>query len=234
MSRVVRPPSEAEVWTWETEDDDMAEGDLGYGLGRRPGGIYEVQVSHLSTSRKRSDGKNFSPPPLPGKGEERSGAIFQYSRHKSLQDTYPAEPRTAHYARQSSSDSNSELSNVELKRRLQDTLEAIFGKATSHTQMMLQKTVEQKRSLEKEINALQWEIEFDQNRFKNIEESWTQKYDSLRGSSQYTVFKTCLVSWGTWMAKLVECLTPDFSSGHDLRVVRLSPVPGSMLSEESA
>ncbi|XP_030889915.1 coiled-coil domain-containing protein 125 isoform X4 [Leptonychotes weddellii] len=179
MSRVVRPPSEAEVWTWETEDDDMAEGDLGYGLGRRPGGIYEVQVSHLSTSRKRSDGKNFSPPPLPGKGEERSGAIFQYSRHKSLQDTYPAEPRTSHYARQSSNDSNLELSNVELKRRLQDTLEAIFGKATSHTQMMLQKTMEQKRSLEKEINALQWEIEFDQNRFKNIEESWTQKYDRL-------------------------------------------------------
>jgi len=39
--------------------------------------------------------------------------------------------------------------------------------------------MEQKRSLEKEINALQWEIEFDQNRFKNIEESWTQKYDRL-------------------------------------------------------
>uniref|UniRef100_G1L915 Coiled-coil domain containing 125 n=2 Tax=Ailuropoda melanoleuca TaxID=9646 RepID=G1L915_AILME len=208
MSRVVRPPSEAEVQTWETEDDDMAEGDLGYGLGRRPGGIYEVQVSHLSTSRKRSDGKNFSPPPFPGKGEERSAAICQYSRHKSLQDTYPEESRTSHYGRQSSCDSNSELSNVELKQRLHDTLEeveilkteleasqrqlegkeealkilqsmAIFGKATSHTQMMLQKTMEQKRSLEKEINALQWEIEFDQNRFKNIEESWTQKYDRL-------------------------------------------------------
>ncbi|XP_060256316.1 coiled-coil domain-containing protein 125 isoform X3 [Ovis aries] len=56
---------------------------------------------------------------------------------------------------------------------------AIFGKATSHTQAVLQKTMEQKRSLEKEINALQWEIEFDQNRFKNIEESWIQKYDRL-------------------------------------------------------
>uniref|UniRef100_A0A2K5QG31 Coiled-coil domain containing 125 n=1 Tax=Cebus imitator TaxID=2715852 RepID=A0A2K5QG31_CEBIM len=54
---------------------------------------------------------------------------------------------------------------------------AILGKATSHTQAVLQKTMEQKRSLEKEINALQWEIEFDHNRFKNIEESWTQKYD---------------------------------------------------------
>uniref|UniRef100_A0A8C7ES60 Coiled-coil domain containing 125 n=1 Tax=Neovison vison TaxID=452646 RepID=A0A8C7ES60_NEOVI len=153
MSGVVRPPSEAEVRTWETEDDDMAEGDLGYGLGKRPGSIYEVQVSHLSTSRKRSDGKNFSLPPFPGKGEERSGAIFQYSRHESLQDTYPEDYRTSHYRRQSSSDSNLELSNVELKQRLQATLEvsilAIFGKATSHTQMMLQKTMEQKRSLEK-------------------------------------------------------------------------------------
>ena len=99
----MRPPSEAEVQTWETEDDDMAEGDLGYGLRRRPGGIYEVQVSHLSTSRKRSDGKNFSPPPFPGKGEERSGAIFQYSIHKSSQDTYPEESRTSHYRRQSRS-----------------------------------------------------------------------------------------------------------------------------------
>ncbi|XP_006913172.1 coiled-coil domain-containing protein 125 [Pteropus alecto] len=208
MSSVVRPPSEAEAQTWDSEDDDMAEGDLGYGLGRRPGGIYEVQVSHLFTSRKRSDDRNFSPPPFPGKGEERSGAIFQYSRHKSLQDTYPEGSRILHHRRQSNSDSNSELSNVELKQRLDETLEeveilkteleasqrqlegkeealkilqsmAIFGKATSHTQAVLQKTVEQKRSLEKEINALQWEIEFDHNRFKNIEESWTQKYDRL-------------------------------------------------------
>ncbi|VCX39637.1 unnamed protein product, partial [Gulo gulo] len=194
----------------------MAEGDLGYGLGRRPGSIYEVQVSHLSTSRKRSDGKNFSLSPFPGKGEERSGAIFQYSRHESLQDTYPEDYRTSHYRRQSSSDSNSELSNVELKQRLQATLEeveflkteleasqrqlegkeealkilqsmAIFGKATSHTQMMLQKTMEQKRSLEKEINALQWEIEFDQNRLKNIEESWTQKYDRFVYSYSFSL-----------------------------------------------
>lgn len=178
MSRVVRPPSEAEAQTWETEDDDMAEGDLGYGLGRRPGGIYEVQVSHLFTSRKRSDDRNFSPPPCPGKGEERSGAIFRYSRHKSLQDTCPEGSRIPHYRGQRSPDSNSELSNVELKQRLDETLEeveilkteleasqrqlegkeealkilqsmAIFGKATSHTQAVLQKTVEQKRSLEK-------------------------------------------------------------------------------------
>ncbi|XP_029073764.1 coiled-coil domain-containing protein 125 isoform X1 [Monodon monoceros] len=209
MSREARPQSEAEGQAWEAEDDDMAEGDLGYGLRRRPGGIYEVQVSHLFTSRKRSDGKAFSPPPFSRNGEERNSAVFQYSKHKSLHDTHPEGPQIPYHGRQSSTvDSNSELSNVELRQRLQETLEeveilkteleasqrhlegkeealrilqsnAIFGKATSHTQAVLQKTVEQKRSLEKEINALQWEIEFDRNRFKNIEESWIQKYDRL-------------------------------------------------------
>ncbi|XP_023606851.1 coiled-coil domain-containing protein 125 isoform X4 [Myotis lucifugus] len=259
MSRALRPPSEAGAQTWEAEDDDMAEGDLGYGLGRRPGGIYEVPVSHLVTSRRRSDETNCSPPPFPRKGEERSGAVCQRSRP---QDTYREGPRTPHHRRHSSTDSNSELPNVELKQRLDETLElrrpeiqnqavwprcakakdlgfelqmapecealnfclsgpliepigisnliykevenlkteleasqrqlegkeaalkilqsmAIFGKATSHTQAVFQKTVDEKRSLEKEINALQWKIEFDQNRIKNIEETWTQKYDRL-------------------------------------------------------
>ncbi|XP_015418528.1 PREDICTED: coiled-coil domain-containing protein 125 isoform X1 [Myotis davidii] len=205
MSRALRPPNEAGAQTWEAEDDDMAEGDLGYGLGRRPGGIYEVPVSHLVTSRRRSDETNCSPPPFPRKGEERSGAVCRRPRP---QDTYREGPRTPHHRRHSSTDSNSELPNVELKQRLDETLEevenlkteleasqrqlegkeaalkilqsmAIFGKATSHTQAIFQKTVDEKRSLEKEINALQWKIEFDQNRIKNIEETWTQKYDRL-------------------------------------------------------
>ncbi|KAM7231139.1 hypothetical protein CapIbe_017584 [Capra ibex] len=208
MSSAARLPSGAEGQAWETEDDDAAEGDLGYGLGRRPGGICEVQVSRVFKSRKRSDGKNSSPPLFSRNGDERNGAVFQYSRQKSFQDTHLEGPRIPCHKRQSSSDSNSELSNVDLRQRLHETLEeveilkteleasqrqlegkeealkilqsmAIFGKATSHTQAVLQKTMEQKRSLEKEINALQWEIEFDQNRFKNIEESWIQKYDRL-------------------------------------------------------
>ena len=36
-----------------------------------------------------------------------------------------------------------------------------------------------------------------------------------------------------WVAQSGKCLTPDFGSGHDLRVVRLSPVLGSMLIGES-
>uniref|UniRef100_A0A8C6G9H2 Coiled-coil domain containing 125 n=1 Tax=Mus spicilegus TaxID=10103 RepID=A0A8C6G9H2_MUSSI len=201
MSKVPRSSSEAED-IWETEDD-MTEGDLGYGLGRKPGGIYEVPCS--ITSKKRSDGKNPSPPPFPRKGEERSETSFQYSRRKGFQDTSAEGYRAS---RLSSTDSNSELSDEQLRRRLYEALEeveilkteleasqrqlegkeealkilqsmAMLGKATSHTQTMLQKTIEQKRSLEKEINALQWEMEFDQDRFKNIEESWIQKYDRL-------------------------------------------------------
>ncbi|NXT80653.1 CC125 protein, partial [Zapornia atra] len=56
---------------------------------------------------------------------------------------------------------------------------AVFNKATSHTKAMLQKTEEEKRTLEKEISFLQWEIEFDQDRFKNIEDTWTEKYDRI-------------------------------------------------------
>ena len=41
-------------------------------------------------------------------------------------------------------------------------------------------------------------------------------------------------SWGIWAAQLVKCLTLDFSSGHDLRVVKSSPASGSVLSGESA
>ncbi|XP_051028432.1 LOW QUALITY PROTEIN: coiled-coil domain-containing protein 125 [Acomys russatus] len=206
MSKVSRSSSETED-IWGTEEDDMTEGDLGYGLGRKPGGLYEVSCS--ITSKKRSDGKNLSPPPFPRKGEERSETIFQYSRNKGVGDTGAHGCRgSGGGRRQSSTDSNSELSDEQLRQRLRETLEevevlkteleasqrqleakeealkilqsmAVLGKATSHMQTVLQKTIEQKRSLEKEINALQWEMEFDQDRFKNIEESWTQKYDRL-------------------------------------------------------
>ena len=36
--------------------------------------------------------------------------------------------------------------------------------------------------------------------------------------------------WGTWVAQSVESLTLDFISGHDLRIVRLSPGPHGVWS----
>ena len=35
---------------------------------------------------------------------------------------------------------------------------------------------------------------------------------------------------GAWVAQLVQCLALDFSSGHDPRVMRLSPTLGSVLT----
>jgi len=40
--------------------------------------------------------------------------------------------------------------------------------------------------------------------------------------------------WGTWVAQLVKHPTLDFSSGHDLRVIRSNPALGSVLSVEPA
>ena len=39
---------------------------------------------------------------------------------------------------------------------------------------------------------------------------------------------------GTWVAQLVERLTLGFNSGHDLRVLGLSPTSGSVFCRESA
>ena len=37
---------------------------------------------------------------------------------------------------------------------------------------------------------------------------------------------------GAWVAPLVECVTLDFGSGHDPRVVGSSPMSNSMLNVE--
>ena len=43
-----------------------------------------------------------------------------------------------------------------------------------------------------------------------------------------------LVSRGAWVAQSVKNLTLDFGSGHDLRILRSSPMLGFVLSVESA
>ena len=50
--------------------------------------------------------------------------------------------------------------------------------------------------------------------------------------------KICLLRIHTchsaWVAESVKLMTLDFASGHDLRVLGLSPLPDSVLSVESA
>ncbi|NXW96415.1 CC125 protein, partial [Larus smithsonianus] len=193
----------------EAEEDDMTCGDLGNGLGRRPGAVYQgenLQNSYSFRSRKGS-GKVCSSLLSAKRVEENDAAALPGSKRNSFYDGSSKKPVTGP-TRQNSCESNTEVSNEELKEQLRDALEeveilkvelealqrqlegkdealrilqsmAVFNKATSHTKAMLQKTEEEKRTLEKEINILQWEIEFDQDRFKNIEDTWTEKYDRI-------------------------------------------------------
>ncbi|XP_041957885.1 coiled-coil domain-containing protein 125 [Alosa sapidissima] len=61
---------------------------------------------------------------------------------------------------------------------------AILDKATTHTKILLQKSEERTKALEKEVNALQWEINFNQVKFKNFEQSWEQKYERVSSENQ--------------------------------------------------
>ncbi|XP_031426140.1 coiled-coil domain-containing protein 125 isoform X1 [Clupea harengus] len=61
---------------------------------------------------------------------------------------------------------------------------AILDKATTHTKHLFQKSEERAKALEKEVNALQWEINFNQARFKNFEQSWEQKYERVCSENQ--------------------------------------------------
>ena len=63
---------------------------------------------------------------------------------------------------------------------------------------------------------------------------------NLSDSFDFLFFRTSISfskkqwPWGAWMAQLFKCVTLGFGLGHDFRVVRLNPMLGSMLSEESA
>ncbi|NXR02472.1 CC125 protein, partial [Sagittarius serpentarius] len=193
----------------EEEEDDMTRGDLGNGLGRRPGGVYEGENLQNSCSfRSRKGSEKVCNSLLSAKRvEESDAAALPGSKRSSFYKGSSKKPVT-NSTRQNSCASNTEVSNEELKQQLQEALEeaeilkaeleasqrqlegkdealrilqsmAVFNKATSHTKAMLKKTEEEKRTLEKEINILQWEIEFDQDRFKNIEDTWTEKYDRI-------------------------------------------------------
>ncbi|NXA04536.1 CC125 protein, partial [Sapayoa aenigma] len=193
----------------EAEEDDMTCGDLGNGLGRRPGGVYEGEnLQNPYPVRSRNGSGKACNSLLSARGaEEGDAAALPGTKRSSFYDGSLKKPGPSS-TRQSSCESNTEVSNEELKQQLREALEeveilkveleasqrqlegkdealrilqsmAVFNKATSHTKAMLQKTEEEKRTLEKEINILQWEIEFDQDRFKNIEDTWTEKYDRI-------------------------------------------------------
>ncbi|XP_023560425.1 coiled-coil domain-containing protein 125 [Octodon degus] len=121
MSKVKRSLSTPEVETWEAEEDDMREGDLGNGLGWSPGSLAQLEVSEALASR-RPEGRSFSPPALPGAEESRT-AVFQRFMPRSLQTACFQRPEAGSCSPAGRLDSTSEVSNEELRQRLQETLE---------------------------------------------------------------------------------------------------------------
>ncbi|KAM3939288.1 coiled-coil domain-containing protein 125 isoform 1-T1 [Leptodactylus fuscus] len=195
----------------EEEEDFMAGGDLGEGFGRKPGGLYEGLDETMRKTMKLRKGSSSHHYHLIKKGEEDCNTRHHAGKPSMSEEKETARPAREYYTRcrQNSIDASSEISNEDLRQRLQDLSEevellkveleasqrqldgkdealkilqnlAVFDKATSHTKDMLQKAEEHRRVLEKEINVLQWEIEFDQVRLKNLEESWKEKYERIQ------------------------------------------------------
>ncbi|XP_078070988.1 coiled-coil domain-containing protein 125 [Mustelus asterias] len=196
------------------EEDDMSSGDLGDGLRRKPGGIYQQKhgsVAETTRSRQGSD-VDDSISSRNVKVDEKNGFTFSHwTKYSSLYNSF--HKRTASDGMSTSrwscsNGSQVEMSNEELKRRLQEVLEeaeflrselevtqqqlegkyealkilqgmAVLDKATTHTKTLLQKTGERNKILEKEINVLQWENDLKQDKFKNVEQFWITRYDRM-------------------------------------------------------
>ncbi|XP_041094163.1 coiled-coil domain-containing protein 125-like [Polyodon spathula] len=181
----------------EDREDDMTGGDLGYGLGMKPGGIYEKGVKP-----QNPDGLGLAP------AARLRSVSFKWTAYTALHTVFQKRPGRWRLNSEVSPDVMCDLSNEELKQRLQEVAEeadilrselevtqrqlegkcealkilqsrAVFDKATTHTKTLLQKSEERNKLLEKEVNALQWEIAFNQVQFKNIEQSWKEKYQRV-------------------------------------------------------
>lgn len=71
------------------DEDDLAYGDLGNGLIKRPSDIYDLESvnAHRARPRKGSTKKSFNPVWLKDKGADYDAAVFHCSRCNSLNDT---------------------------------------------------------------------------------------------------------------------------------------------------
>uniref|UniRef100_A0A673GQM2 Cell cycle checkpoint protein RAD17-like n=1 Tax=Sinocyclocheilus rhinocerous TaxID=307959 RepID=A0A673GQM2_9TELE len=177
-------------------EDDMREGDLGDGMEARSRGHHD----HLPQMKRGSERSNE---PFSWTSCRAMYAVFR--------EELEAE-RVARWEKRQS-ESSSEDTSEELQRRLQEVTEevellrtelevthrqlegkhealrilqgqAILDKATCHTKILLQKSEERNKAIEKEVNALQWEITFNQVQFKNVENSRSLKYERVLAENE--------------------------------------------------
>ncbi|XP_033828974.1 coiled-coil domain-containing protein 125 isoform X1 [Periophthalmus magnuspinnatus] len=165
-------------------DEDMADGDLGDGPITKPRTDPVIQRSPSCSGLSSQGGSR--------RGSEMSwspGVPWSYSQLHSM----------------SRSGCMDELSKEELRETLQkatETIEllqtelevahrylegkyaalkilqgkAILEKATSHTKTLLQKSEQRSKSLEKEVNTLQWELSMSQLRLRMSEQSFEKNF----------------------------------------------------------
>ncbi|XP_043564000.1 coiled-coil domain-containing protein 125 isoform X2 [Chiloscyllium plagiosum] len=196
------------------EEDDMSCGDLGDGLCRKPGGIYEQTpgaVAETITSRHGSDVDDSVFSTSVTEDEKNAITSSHWTKYSNLHNSFhklTTSDGTSTSRRSSSNGSQVEISNEELKVKLQEVVEeaeflrcelevtqqqldgkyealkilqsmAVFDKATAHTKTLLQKTGERNKILEKEVNILQWENDWKLDKFKNLEQIWIGRYDRI-------------------------------------------------------
>ncbi|XP_032069378.1 coiled-coil domain-containing protein 125 isoform X1 [Thamnophis elegans] len=188
-------------------EDDMIHGDLGNGF-KKHNGIYESEGFHKYTVRSRSGSARKSLPSDGEEYDAVFFHCSKCNSFNDMSVKKNGRNGFAICKQQASSELNSEASNEELKQRLQEILEeveilrveleasqrqlegkeqalkilqsmAVLDKATTHTKAVFIKSEQQKRALEKEINVLQWEIKINQEKLKNIDETWAEKYERI-------------------------------------------------------
>ncbi|KAL2091971.1 hypothetical protein ACEWY4_011769 [Coilia grayii] len=127
--------------------------------------------------------------------QELNGGQLPYSYNKRGLEHYHEESHEEMHRKLQEVTEEVELLRSELEvmhRRLEGKHEAlrilqghaILDKATTHTKLFLQKSEERTKALEKDVNALQWEINFNQVSFKNMEQSWKEKYERACSENQ--------------------------------------------------
>ncbi|CAL8247947.1 unnamed protein product [Merluccius merluccius] len=171
-------------------DDNMAEGDLGDGMGKRLTATNlqtRGPLQHSPPSRTESSGSDADFP--------WTSFTMPYTslklRSGSLVDLSKAELRE----RLQEATEMLEMLRCELEvthRYLEGKYEAlrilqgktILDKATTHTKSLLQKSEDRAKALEKEVNGLQWEITFNQVQLKKFEQSWEQKFNRVNSENK--------------------------------------------------
>ncbi|NXD13055.1 CC125 protein, partial [Nothocercus nigrocapillus] len=113
----------------DAEEDDMTCGDLGNGLGRRPGGVYEEDNLQSSCPPRAKKGsakvcRSLSSAKRAG-GDD--AAVLPSSKQTSSYEGLSRKPGVGvtGWTQQSSCESNSEVSNEELKEQLREALEEV-------------------------------------------------------------------------------------------------------------